>query len=69
MALSSVGMLGDGITNGWPVASPYISRDQPSMSITASVALMAKCSLKNRANSPMVMPCRIGMGNWPTNES
>ena len=30
---------------------------------------MAKCSLKSRASSPIVMPWRIGIGNWPTNDS
>ena len=30
---------------------------------------MPKCSLKSRASSPIVMPCRIGIGNWPTNDS
>jgi hypothetical protein len=69
IAESNVGMLGDGITKGMPVASKYIERVQPSISITCSGALIAKCSLKNRASSPIVMPCRIGIGNWPTNDS
>ena len=42
MAESSVGMFGDGITNGMPVASKYIDRDQPSMSMTSSGALISK---------------------------
>ena len=32
-------------------------------------APMPKCSLKSRASSPIVMPWRIGIGNWPTNDS
>ena len=36
---------------------------------TSSVAPMPKCSLKSRASSPMVIPWRIGIGNWPTNDS
>ena len=30
---------------------------------------MPQASLKNRASSPIVIPCRIGIGNWPTNDS
>ena len=40
MAVSSVGMFGEGITQGRSVASQYISRDQPSMGTISSLALM-----------------------------
>ena len=30
---------------------------------------MPKRVLKSTASSPIVMPCRIGMGNRPTNDS
>ncbi len=50
-------MFGDGITNGNPVCiEVHRDRDQPSMSITSSGALISKYSLKNRASSPIVMP-------------
>ena len=30
---------------------------------------MPNSSLNSRASSPIVMPCRIGIGNWPTNDA
>ena len=69
MAVSSVGMFGDGMTHGKSVASEYISRRQPSIFTTSSDAPIAKCSLNSRASSPMVIPWRIGIGNCPTNDS
>jgi hypothetical protein len=69
MALSSVGMFGDGSTHGSLVSSKYSSRDHRGISTTSSFAPMPKCSLNSFASSPMVMPCRIGIGNWPTNDS
>ena len=68
MALSSVGRFGDGMTHGSPVSSKYIERRQPSSGTTSRRAPMPKASLKRRASSPIVMPCRIGIGNCPTNE-
>ena len=69
MALSSVGMFGDGITHGAPISSAKASRRQPSIVTTSTSAPSWNCSLKSRASSPMVMPWRIGIGNWPTNDS
>ena len=40
MAVSSVGMFGDGITHGSPVASKYMSRRQPSIGTTSRSAPM-----------------------------
>ena len=62
-------MFGDGITHGSPVSSKYIDRRQPSIGTTSSAAPMPKCSLNSRASSPIVMPCRIGIGNCPTNDA
>jgi hypothetical protein len=62
-------MFGDGITHGSAVASAYMSRVHPSILTTSSAAPIAKCSLNSRASSPIVMPWRIGIGNWPTNDS
>ena len=63
MAVSSVGMLGEGITHGSPVWSAYMSRRQPSIATTSSWAPIEKTSLKRRASSPIVIPWRIGIGN------
>ena len=62
-------MFGEGITQGRPVASKYMSRRQPSIGITSRSAPMPNSSLNSRASSPMVIPCRIGIGYWPTNDS
>ena len=62
-------MFGDGSTNGMPVASKYMSRLQPSIATTSRSAPMPNASLKRRASSPIVMPCRIGSGYSPTNDS
>ena len=43
-------------------ASPPSSRPRAS-------APMPKRSLNSVASSPIVIPCRIGIGNWPTNDS
>ena len=40
MAVSSVGMLGEGITQGTSVSSQYMSRDQPSIGTISSSAPM-----------------------------
>ena len=69
MAVSSVGMFGDGMTHGRPVSSKYIPRDQPSISTTWRSAPMPKCVLKSAASSPIVIPWRMGMGKSPTNDS
>ena len=62
MAVSSVGMLGDGSTHGTSVSSQNIWRDQPLIGSTVRSAPSPKTSLNRRASSPMVNPCRIGMG-------
>ena len=62
-------MLGDGITHGRSVASAYISRCQPSIRATSSVAPRPNASLNKPASSPIVIPWRIGMGKRPTNDS
>ncbi len=62
-------MFGDGITHGRPVSSQYISRRQPPSGTTSRSAPMPNASLNSRASSPIVIPCRIGMGNIPTNDS
>ena len=61
----------------WARASPTARRSrrrrrrarQPSIVTTSTSAPSPKCSLKSRASSPMVRPWRIGIGNWPTNDS
>ena len=57
-----------------PTAAPVVvvstsSRRQPSIATTSRSAPMPKCSLNSRASSPIVMPCRIGIGYRPTNDS
>ena len=69
MAVSRVGILGEGMTQGISVASKYISRDQPFMGMTSSGAPMPNASLNSRASSATVMPWRMGMGNCPTKDS
>ena len=69
IAVSSVGMFGDGITHGKPVSSKCIGRFQPSIATTVRSAPMPHASLKNRASSPMVMPWRTGTEPSPTNDS
>ena len=69
MAVSSVGILGEGMTQGRSVASQYMPRDHPSMGTTSSAAPRPWGSLKRRAISPTVMPCRIGIGYCPTKDS
>ena len=62
-------MFGDGRIHGTPVRSQYSSRFQPAIGTTSSSAPMPKPSLKSRASSAIVIPWRIGIGNWPTNDS
>ena len=44
-------------------------RDHAGIATTSSLAPMPKSSLNSRASSPIVMPWRIGIGYWPTNDS
>ena len=69
MAVSSVGMFGEGITHGTPVWSHHCPRDQPSMGTTSSCAPSPNCSLNSCASSAIVSPCRSAIGNSPTNDS
>ena len=69
MAVSSVGMLGDGMTHGSDVSSWNIVRVQPSIVTTCRSAPIAKCSLNSLASSPTVIPWRIGIGYCPTNDA
>ena len=48
MAVSSVGMFGDGITQGSPVSSKYMSRDQPSIVHHAEVRADAEVRVEER---------------------
>ncbi|MNR58965.1 hypothetical protein D3C85_1801070 [compost metagenome] len=48
--------------HGRPVASNHIPRVQPFMGTTVSWQPMPKAPLNMRAISPMVMPCRTGIG-------
>jgi hypothetical protein len=61
-------MFGDGSTHGSPSPRNGV-RLHPAIVTTSRSAPMAKCSLKSRASSPIVMPWRIGTGNNPTNDS
>src|SRR5947209_8331277 len=62
-------MLGDGNTQGESVSSSQNSLLQPSISITVRAHPTLKNSLNIWASSPIVIPCRVGIGNWPTNEA
>jgi hypothetical protein len=62
-------MFGDGSTHGKPVSSANRSRRHPSILTISRSAPRENSSLNNRASSPIVMPCRIGIGKSPTKDS
>ena len=55
-------MLGDGLIHVSAVSSNQWSRFQFSIAITVRSALIFFSSLYSFASSPIVMPCRIGIG-------
>jgi hypothetical protein len=59
-------MLGEGGTQGSPVASNQAPRVHPSAFTTVSSAPIPNSRLKSCASSPAVRPCRTGMGYIPT---
>ena len=65
MAVSSVGMLGEGITQGRPVVVPIHVARPALHRHDLELGAEARCSLNSRASSPTVMPWRIGMRIQP----
>ena len=55
-------MFGDGLIHGSEVSSNHESRCQFFASITVRLAPILFSPLKSRASSPIVSPCRIGIG-------
>ena len=55
-------MFGDGFTQARPVASNQSSRRQFFIGTTSRSAPMFFSPLNSRASSPIVSPCRIGIG-------
>ena len=52
---------GQNVRDVYTVASKYIARVHPSIRTTSSSAPRSHASLKNRASSPTVIPCRMGI--------
>src|SRR2546423_2681373 len=69
VAVAGVGMLGDGRTQGPSVSSYQRSRDQPCIVTTSRSQPIPNCSLNIFANSAIVIPWRVGIGNCPTNDA
>ncbi len=61
-------MLGEGETQGSPVAAKSMSRAQPDIAQTATSTSRFFSDASNRAISPAVIPWRTGTGCIPTNE-
>src|SRR5437763_4745229 len=68
-AESSVGIFGEGKTQGTSVSSNQSSRDQPFMVTASKSQLMLNARLKSPPSSHMVIPWRVAIGNCPTNEA
>lgn len=60
--LSTVGILGEGRTNGSFVSSNVMDRFQCFILMTVTSALIRNSLLKNVASSPVVIPCLNGIG-------
>jgi hypothetical protein len=58
--------LGDGGTHARPVSGHSMLRRQPLHRQHVHVGAEARSSLHQRASSPSVSPCRIGIGARPT---
>src|SRR5437879_1337349 len=69
VVVSTVGMFGDGRTQGPSVSSYQSSRDQPDILTHFSSLSIAKYSLNIRPNSQKVIPCLVAIGNCPTNDA
>ena len=61
-------MFGDGLTHGSPVSSNHCRRSQPSSGTTVSFTGILRSAAAMRANSPIVMPVRTGIGCGPVND-
>jgi hypothetical protein len=66
--VSTLGMLGEVMTQGSPVSAHDMSRFQPIISTTVSFAPIFSVSFTMRAISPIVMPWRLGIDTRPTKE-
>ena len=62
MAVSGVGMFGEGGTKGSPVSAQPMRRDQPRHGTTARSQPNRCSALSIRASSPSVIPWRLGSG-------
>jgi len=69
LALSSVGMFGEGKTQRASVSSNQSSRDQPDIVTHSSSLSIPNCSLNIRPSSQNVIPCLVAIGNCPTNDA
>ena len=69
VAVSGVGMLGDGITHGRPVSLAHRERVQPPQATTSRSTSIRRSAWNRRASSPIVMPCRMGNGCMPMNDA
>src|SRR2546421_2110457 len=68
-AESSVGIFGEGKTQGPSVSSNQSSRDQPFIVTVSKSQSMPNASLKSLPSSHMVIPWRVAIGDCPTNEA